>query len=69
MALGNPAKPETGILKMTDRDKTTLQEIFFDLCDLIDSGQVHDIALTEFSEFSTVLEFLIEQRDKLARFT
>jgi hypothetical protein len=54
---------------MTDNDKTTLQEIFFDLCDLIESGQVHDIALTEFSEFSTVLEFLIEQRDKLARFT
>lgn len=54
---------------MTDRDKTTLQEIYFDLCDLIESGQAHDIALTEFSEFSTMLEFLTEQRDKIARFT
>jgi hypothetical protein len=54
---------------MTDKEKTTLQEIYFDLCDLIDSGQVHDIALTEFQEFNTVLEFLEEQRDKIARFT
>jgi hypothetical protein len=54
---------------MTDKEKTTLQEIYFDLCDLIDSGQVHDIALTDFAEFDTVLEFLEEQRDKIARFT
>jgi len=54
---------------MTDQDQTTLQEIYFDLCDLIDSGQAHDIALTDFAEFSTMLEFLEEQRDKLARFT
>ena len=54
---------------MTDKEKTTLQEIYFDLCDLIDSGQVDDIALTDFAEFDTVLEFLIEQRDKIARFT
>jgi hypothetical protein len=54
---------------MTDKEKTTLQEIYFDLCDLIDSGQVHDIVLTEFQEFNTVLEFLEEQREKLARFT
>lgn len=48
---------------------TSLQEIYFDLCDLIDSGQVHDIALTEFQEFNTVLEFLEEQRDKLLPYT
>jgi len=51
------------------QDQTTLQEVYFDLCDLIDSGQAHDIALTDFAEFSTMLEFLIEQRDKIARFT
>lgn len=54
---------------MTDANKTTLQEIYFDLCDLIESGQAHDIALTDFAEFSTMLEFLEEQRDKIARFT
>ena len=54
---------------MTHANQTTLQEIFFDLCDLIDSGQVDDIALSDFAEFSTLSEFLIEQRDKIARFT
>ena len=29
---------------MTAQDQTTLQEIYFDLCDLIESGQAHDIA-------------------------
>lgn len=54
---------------MTNKQKTTLQEVFFDLCDLIDSGQVDDIALSDFAEFSTLSEFLIEQRDKIAHFT
>jgi len=54
---------------MTDKEKTTLQEVYFDLCDLIDSGQADDIALSGFDEFSTLLEFLTEQREKIARFT
>jgi len=54
---------------MTEANQTTLQEIFFDLCDLIDSGEADNIALTDFAEFSTLSEFLIEQRDKIARFT
>jgi hypothetical protein len=50
-------------------DKTTFQEIYFDLCDLIESGQADGIALNEFAEFETLSEFLIEQRDKIAQFT
>jgi hypothetical protein len=48
---------------------TTLQEIYFDLCDLIDSGQVDDIAISEFAEFETLREFLVEQREKLLPYT
>ncbi len=54
---------------MTEANQTTLQEVYFDLCDLIDSGEADGIALTDFAEFSTLSEFLIEQRDKIARFT
>jgi hypothetical protein len=54
---------------MTDQNQTTLQEIYFDLCDLIDSGQADGIALDQFAEFKTLSEFLIEQRDKIALFT
>jgi uncharacterized protein with von Willebrand factor type A (vWA) domain len=54
---------------MTEQDRTTMQEIYFDLCDLIDSEQISDIKLTDFYEFNTVGEFLEEQRDKIARFT
>lgn len=54
---------------MSDRLLTTLQEIYFDLCDMIDSGQVDDIAIDEPAEFETLREFLIEQRAKLAPYT
>ena len=45
---------------------TTVQEVYFDLCDLIDSGQVDDIQISGFDEFDTLLEFLEEQKMKLA---
>lgn len=45
--------------------RTTLQEIFFDLCDLLDSGQVDDIQLDGFAEFETLREFLEEQKAKI----
>lgn len=48
---------------------TTLQEIYFDLCDLIDSGQVDDISISEPEEFDTLREFLVEQRNKLLPYT
>lgn len=54
---------------MTENDKTTLQEIYFDLCDLIDSGEVDGVVITEFEEFETLREFLVEQRNKLLNFT
>lgn len=48
------------------RTLTTIQEVYFDLCDLIESGQVDDFCIRGFAEFETLLEFLTEQRDKLA---
>lgn len=54
---------------MTENDKTTLQEIYFDLCDLIDSGEADGVVITEFEEFETLREFLVEQRNKLLNFT
>ena len=45
--------------------RDTLQEIYFDICDLLDSGQVDDIQITEPDEFSTLREFLEEQKAKL----
>lgn len=54
---------------MNAKDLTTLQEIYFDLCDLIDSGQIDDIAISEPAEFETLREFLTEQKTKLEPFT
>ena len=45
---------------------TTVQEVYFDLCDLIDSGQADDITISGFDEFETLLEFLEEQKMKLS---
>ena len=44
---------------------TKIQEVLFDICDLINSGEVDDIALTTFQEFETLTEFLKEQKEKL----
>ena len=44
---------------------TTVQEVFFDLCDLLDSGQIDDIKLEGFAEFETLREFIEEQKLKL----
>jgi hypothetical protein len=44
---------------------TKIQEVLFDICDLINSGEVDDIALTTFQEFETLNEFLKEQKEKL----
>jgi hypothetical protein len=48
---------------------TSLQEIYFDLCDLLDSGDVDDISISEPAEFETLREFLVEQRNKLLPYT
>ena len=57
---------------MTQDQITTMQEVYFDLVDLIDqieNGEAKNIKLKEFDEFDNLLEFLQEQRDKLADFT
>lgn len=50
---------------MSNRTLTLVQEVFFDLSDLINSGEMDDIALKGFQEFETLKEFLEEQKAKL----
>jgi len=45
---------------------TKLQEVYFDLCDLLNSRQIDNINLIGFHEFDTLREFLEEQKNKLA---
>ena len=45
---------------------TTIQEVYFDLTDLIESGQIDDIKIEGFTEFETLREFLEEQRAKMS---
>ena len=51
---------------MNKQQLTLLQEVYFDICDLINSREIDDICIIGFSEFETVLEFLEEQKSKLA---
>lgn len=44
---------------------TLIQEVYFDICDAIDNGDLYDYEIQGFEEFSTVLEFLKEQKTKL----
>jgi len=52
---------------MTTDVKTLIQEVYFDICDAIENGDLYDINIQGFEEFATVLEFLEEQKQKLAR--
>lgn len=52
---------------MTQTQLTLLQEVFFDICDLLDSREVDRIKLKSFDEFETLGEFLQEQKQKLAQ--
>jgi hypothetical protein len=47
---------------------TTIQEIYFDLTDLIEENeeQLAEIKINGFSEFENLLEFIREQRDKMS---
>ena len=45
---------------------TKVQEVYFDLCDLLNSRQIDNINLIGFQEFDTLREFLEEQKNKLA---
>jgi hypothetical protein len=51
---------------MNNRQLTLLQEVYFDICDLINSREIDDICINGFEEFKTVLEFLEEQKLKLS---
>ena len=44
---------------------TKVQEVYFDLCDLLNSRQIDNITLSGFQEFDTLREFLEEQKNKL----
>lgn len=46
---------------MTDKEKTILQEIYFDLCDLIDSGQALDTILSDARKALVKRDRLAEQ--------
>jgi hypothetical protein len=45
---------------------TKVQEVYFDLCDLINSGEIDDFNLVTMNEFNTLREFLEEQKEKLS---
>jgi hypothetical protein len=44
---------------------TQVQDVLFDICDLIDSGQVNDFELYGYPDFETLREFLEYQRVKM----
>jgi uncharacterized UPF0160 family protein len=50
---------------MKNSTLTLLQEVYFDVCDAIDEGNLYDVNIDGFEEFATVLEFLKEQKQKL----
>ena len=45
--------------------RTLVQEIYFDICDAINEGDLYDYEIQGFDEFATVLDFLKEQKAKL----
>lgn len=45
---------------------TTIQEVYFDLIDLLESGEIDDVNLDSFQEFETLREFLEEQIRKVS---
>jgi hypothetical protein len=52
---------------MNTKTLTSLQEVYFDLCDLLNSSQVDDFSISGFQEFDTLREFLEEQKNKIER--
>ena len=52
---------------MSTKTLTLLQEVYFDLCDLLNSGQADDFSIDGFQEFDTLREFLEEQKTKIER--
>jgi hypothetical protein len=51
---------------MTTNTLALIQEVYFDLCDLLDHNELDD-SIDGFFEFDNLRECLQEQRDKIAR--
>jgi hypothetical protein len=51
---------------MTTKLLTLVQEVYFDLCDILDNNELDD-KIDGLYEFDTVRDFIYEQRAKLAR--
>ena len=45
---------------------TLVQEVYFDLCDVLDHNEMDD-RLDGFQEFDTLRDFMYAQKDKLSR--
>jgi hypothetical protein len=45
---------------------TLVQEVYFDLCDILDNNELDD-RIDGFQEFDTVRDFMTEQKQKMAR--
>lgn len=45
---------------------TAVQEVYFDLCDILDNNDYSDVKIDGLYEFDDLREFLIEQKNKLA---
>jgi hypothetical protein len=52
--------------KMTTKLLTLVQEVYFDLCDILDNNELDD-KIEGLYEFDTVRDFMYEQREKLSR--
>lgn len=51
---------------MTNKLLTLVQEVYFDLCDILDNNELDD-RIEGLQEFDTVRDFMYEQKAKLAR--
>lgn len=51
---------------MSTKLLTLVQEVYFDLCDILDNNELDD-KIEGLYEFDTVRDFITEQKQKLAR--
>jgi hypothetical protein len=45
---------------------TTVQEVYFDLCDILDNNDYSSVKVEGLFDFEDLQEFLVEQKRKLA---
>lgn len=50
---------------MNQSTLTKIQEIYFDLCDILNHNDLDNVEIEGFEEFDTVREFLLEQKTKI----